>query len=374
MAEFTKLPDRLMDYDAPVIAEYLRLHDGILPDNVKYVSTGAFRDCTELKRLIVPDGTEIYSDACEPLTGLEEPVFNVSRTKLYRYPEGFTEEEYILPDGTEIIKNGAFFKNGNIRRVVVPETVRIIEAYAFNHCFRLSEVVIKNPGITIGNNAFCYCNRHLKIKTPNPDIPDNCGIVDTSFLVREECHDIPTIHCSDRVFEDLCAECGKGNADKMWELAGYFAEKKNKDFYRLASNFWKYRAFMFGCSEAAQWFAEREITNPGEPLAAAHWERPYGNVDSDLFRALGFPFLTAPVSYIYKVDDDGIVLAQGPFCSQEREDFDHCEYYYDWYLLNEHLAPIEGVSPIRNQSADDVKDSRQYKEMHDRAVAALNLV
>ena len=311
MANFTKLPDSLMGYDAPVIAEYLRLHDGILPDNVKYVSTGAFRDCTELKRLIVPDDTEIYNDACEPLTGLEEPVFNVSRTKLYRYPEGFTEEEYTLPVGTEIIKNGAFFKNGNIRRVVVPETVRIIEAFAFNHCFSLSEVVINNPGITIRNNAFCYCNRHLKIKTPNPDIPDNCGIVDTSFLVREECHDIPTIHCSDRVFEDLCAACGKGNADKMWELAGYFAEKKNKDFYRLAANFWRYRALMYGSSEAKQWFTDREITNPGEPLAAALLERPYGNVDSDLFRALGFPFFSAPVSYIYKVDDDGIVLAQG---------------------------------------------------------------
>ena len=373
MADFTKLPDELMGYDASVIAEYLRLHDGILPDNVKYVSTGAFRDCTELKRLIVPDDTEIYSDACEPLTGLEEPVFNVSHTMLYRYPEGFTEEEYILPDGTEIIMDSAF-SNRYIRRVIIPESVMEIKNFAFYHCPKLTEIVIKNPDVKICSSAFNYCNWHLKVETPNPDIPDNCGIFNPYFLQREFGFDISTDHCSDPVFKELCSECGKGNADKMWELAGYFAEKKNKDFYRLAANFWRYRAFMFGSTKATQWFAEREITNPGEPLAAAHWERPYGNVDSDLFRALGFPFLTAPVRYIYKVDDDGIVLAQGPFCSQEREDFDHCEYYYDWYLLNEHLAPIEGVSPIRNQSADDVKDSRQYKEMHDRAVAELNLV
>lgn len=65
-------------------------------------------------------------------------------------------EEVVLPKNTERICAGAF-EFSSIKRIVIPETVRVIEHYAFNNCYELSEVTIEGDLDYLGCHAFTYC-------------------------------------------------------------------------------------------------------------------------------------------------------------------------------------------------------------------------
>lgn len=375
MNKRSSLPDILTGESSKLTADYLRKNGAVIPDNVRTVYEDALSDCGDLKKLIVPDETYISPGACKFLTELDEPVFNVSRTKLYRFPDRYTDDEYTVPDGVESICDRAF-SNRDLRRVVIPGSVKNIEYSAFRACMKLKKVVIKGEDTEIAGGAFNYCNRGLSIEAPFPVAADSHFIYDLSFIYPEEFGAIPLSHTSDSVFRKLCAGCSKGDADKIWDMAEYFTgrSRQNTDFWELAANFWRYRAATYGSEKAIRWLGEWENEHPGEHLPSVLTEKTFGNLNGPLMKSLGFLFFTSKDYYVSKPDENGIVEAQ-LFRSSERVDFDEYEYYYDWFFLNEHLSPIDGVPPILNV-ADDDKDCSPHKErfeaMHARAAAILS--
>ena len=60
------------------------------------------------------------------------------------------------PYPIEIIGDSCFGGSG-ITEIEIPETVKIIEEYAFSHCANLTEIVIPNNVTTIGHHAFNNC-------------------------------------------------------------------------------------------------------------------------------------------------------------------------------------------------------------------------
>ena len=56
-----------------------------------------------------------------------------------------------------VIASSAFNRNGNIRYVYLPDSVKTIESNAFSECNRLNEVFIGSGMKTIGKNAFSQC-------------------------------------------------------------------------------------------------------------------------------------------------------------------------------------------------------------------------
>ncbi|MDY4675695.1 MAG: leucine-rich repeat domain-containing protein [Candidatus Borkfalkiaceae bacterium] len=54
------------------------------------------------------------------------------------------------------ILNSAFQSATNLKEILLPDTIKIIQDVAFNNCPALEKITIPNSVTSIGNNAFCY--------------------------------------------------------------------------------------------------------------------------------------------------------------------------------------------------------------------------
>ena len=140
--------------------------------------------------LLTMDGKELV---CNPIkNGLQEhiKIDDVSKKEIKEY----FDDEYIIPEGVEIIRDYAFYHN-QIKSVVFADSVEAVGEYAFLRVGYLSQVKLsanlkfigkdafsKNPGLTelviyeqieeIEERAFHDCNqlRRLLIKKNKTDI------------------------------------------------------------------------------------------------------------------------------------------------------------------------------------------------------------
>lgn len=62
--------------------------------------------------------------------------------------------------------DGAFTSNQNINKVIIPDSVKIINRRSFRYCKNLSEVVIPNGVESIGYEAFYNCSSLMDISIP----------------------------------------------------------------------------------------------------------------------------------------------------------------------------------------------------------------
>lgn len=69
-----------------------------------------------------------------------------------------------IPDGLENIGDFAFYSCSNLESIVIPNGVRSIGKTAFYGCNLLEEIVIPASVTSIGNSAFAYCTKLESIK------------------------------------------------------------------------------------------------------------------------------------------------------------------------------------------------------------------
>ena len=73
----------------------------------------------------------------------------------------------IIPDGTTVIGNRAFYECSNLETVELPNTITSINTEAFYDCKSLVNIIFPNKLNTIGSNAFKSCILLSKIYLPN---------------------------------------------------------------------------------------------------------------------------------------------------------------------------------------------------------------
>ena len=92
----------------------------VIPENVNEIGDGAFRACSALEGITIPDGvTRIGWATFEGCTGLTGVVL----------PENVTE-----------IGDGAFRGCSNLSSVTIPDSVTLIQGWAFERCTGLSDI------------------------------------------------------------------------------------------------------------------------------------------------------------------------------------------------------------------------------------------
>ena len=66
-------------------------------------------------------------------------IFNKEDVKYHtlKGPNGFIA---FIPDGVEIIKEGTFSDFYNLKRVILPNSIKVIEKRAFSFCAELEEI------------------------------------------------------------------------------------------------------------------------------------------------------------------------------------------------------------------------------------------
>ena len=136
-----------------------------IPKSVRNIGLYAFHGCnilSEVKILGNPEAGKWAFYYC-PKLGI---VINMDGTILYQYPEKSTQHKYVIPKSVKVISATAFNNCNSLKCVVIPEGVTNIGDDAFTNCSSLSRIVLPSSIKTIGSSAFHTTNL-VKIKLPD---------------------------------------------------------------------------------------------------------------------------------------------------------------------------------------------------------------
>lgn len=124
------------------------LSEIIIPEGVETIGQQAFDACPNLISATLPAsltnlGTSAFgfqdsnlqeinvSPDNQNYCSVDGIVFNKDMTKIIQYPVGKTASDYVIPDTVITIGESAFYDAVNLVNVVIPNSVTVIEDYAF---------------------------------------------------------------------------------------------------------------------------------------------------------------------------------------------------------------------------------------------------
>ena len=160
--------------------------------NVTTIRTDAFRDCSSLASIPIPEGvTSIGWYAfldCSSLTNITIPegvnsigngaFYGCSSLASIQIPEGITSignntfrdcsslTNITIPEGVTSIGNGAFDDCSSLASIQIPEGVTSIGHYVFFSCSSLTSLTIPEGVTSIGEYAFFSCSSLTSITIP----------------------------------------------------------------------------------------------------------------------------------------------------------------------------------------------------------------
>lgn len=141
----------VLDADNPMVQEYE------VPYGVTEIKNDAFKGCSTLKTLIIPDTVKrIGNDSFKNCQRLKKIVFGKGLVHIGRDAfSGCTSLEVIeIPANVRVIDKAAFEDCKALKKVVLHKGLTTIGADAFSDCDSLKEIRIPNTVTTIGKDAF----------------------------------------------------------------------------------------------------------------------------------------------------------------------------------------------------------------------------
>ena len=110
-----------------------------------------FEGCINLNRIDVDEDNEVFAS-------IDGILYDKSRTTLYQYPCGRSNNLPIPPNTTSIYDT-AFAGCTRLTNVTIPSNVNSIGGSAFSNCTNLESVLFESNISTINANAFSGCNK-----------------------------------------------------------------------------------------------------------------------------------------------------------------------------------------------------------------------
>ena len=151
------------------------------------IDEGAFRGCSNLKRIVI--GSETYPlsgisyDEATPylIRQINDQVlgdFYISGKTLISYTG--KEERVTVPDGIKIIGESCFEGNEKLVRVIMSGSVREIHENAFRNCICMQSVVMSENLTRICRSAFENCRKLIRFNVPE-------GLAEVGFAAFRGC-------------------------------------------------------------------------------------------------------------------------------------------------------------------------------------------
>ena len=148
-----------------------------LPDGLTSIGEYAFFGCTGLTSITLPSGLTLLRPSAFAETGItafasESDKYTVDECGavydtsgyLMAYPAGSPQTVYTIQDGTKELCEYAFYGAAHLDTVIVPDSVSIIDNYAFHGMAELQSVYFIGNSPTVNNWAFeTDTNHRLKI-------------------------------------------------------------------------------------------------------------------------------------------------------------------------------------------------------------------
>ncbi|MBR4103057.1 MAG: leucine-rich repeat domain-containing protein, partial [Thermoguttaceae bacterium] len=122
-----------------------------IPASLQVLGESAFASLSPREKLEVEEGSETLKIVDGALLSKDGKTF-------YRLPLGPNATSYKVPEGVEIIENGAFHGNATLETVELPTTLKAIKKNAFYRSFALKEIAIPANVEQIDVEAFDGCD------------------------------------------------------------------------------------------------------------------------------------------------------------------------------------------------------------------------
>lgn len=157
----------------------------IFPNSLKRIETNAFKDCTSLAELTIPNSVQKIGYqafyGCNALTSVSIPFvgYELNSSEYFNVIFGNVPTKLANVKITGIISKisaNAFSGCGNIKSVVLPDTVGSIGENAFKGCAALNSINIPDNVTEIGQYAFYGCSSLVDVTLPNKltKLPSYC--------------------------------------------------------------------------------------------------------------------------------------------------------------------------------------------------------
>ena len=178
-----RFPKTLKEIHSDTFEGCLALSEFQIPASVNFLGQCFWgRSNPNLKRIVVDEESLSYSS-------VDGILFDKGQTTLLCYPAGKTDKNYLVPQSVTIIDIYAFEGNVNLQNVTLPESLteirtgafmyskllesiklpkslKSIEYGAFWKCPSLKTVVIQDGVEIISNGAFCGCSALSSVTLP----------------------------------------------------------------------------------------------------------------------------------------------------------------------------------------------------------------
>lgn len=129
-------------------------------DISNYIYSSHFKNFFEFLKNINVNSDNPY------MISLDGVVYNKNKTLLFFYPRGKEESEYKIIDGVKSIEEFSFYKSENLKKIIIPNSVKTIGHSAFSNS-GIVDLVIPDSVNLIENGAFDSCKNLKTVKVGN---------------------------------------------------------------------------------------------------------------------------------------------------------------------------------------------------------------
>ncbi len=196
----------------------------MLPQGLKVIEEDAFKGCSALVSLILPDSVVGYhpSDACEALqeilvsplnpafSSVDGVLYDKDKKTLVQYPECKKESDFTLPSSVKKVAVAAFrnclldsivipssvkelgaqvFKGSRLKKIVISDGIDVIPEAAFSECSELKVLILGEEITALSTSCVrgCNCFQELYVKAVFPPVCYTNTFSGVSNLFFREC-------------------------------------------------------------------------------------------------------------------------------------------------------------------------------------------
>ena len=176
------LPEGLLEIGKEAFIRCMSLGGLRLPSTLLKIGEGTFGCCTSLREINLPEGLNWMGDCvfqCCHSIELIRLSSTLAAIGAWAFSDCSSLKEVILPDGIRSIGRSAFSNCDSLEVIVLPSTLNVIGRYAFISCSSLRIVKLYGDIQIIGESAFADCNMLNHVRIPfKALVITKCGYAD----------------------------------------------------------------------------------------------------------------------------------------------------------------------------------------------------